>query len=77
MGQSSSSAVTFLPFGSLTGVVPIDAVPLGRKLGEFSSVLAVGGQRPTDVQQQIHSLINPVSSAPRCPAMSSEPDIGV
>ncbi len=35
-----SSAFVLLPFGSLTGVVPIDSIQQGRVLGDFSNVLA-------------------------------------
>ena len=65
MRHSSSSAVLFLPFGSLTGVIPIDAVPRERTLGGFGSVLAGSGQRVTEIQQQIHSAIDPGPVVPR------------
>lgn len=39
MPDSSTSAVAFLPFGALMGVVPIDAMPQGRVLGEFGGIL--------------------------------------
>lgn len=65
MPHSSSSAVKFLPFGSLTGVIPIDAVPQGRVVGDFSSVLAGSSQRMSETQRQIHSEINPIPLVPR------------
>jgi hypothetical protein len=42
MPISSASAAVFLPFGSLTGVVPVDAVPQARVLGDFGSVIGRG-----------------------------------
>ena len=49
-----------LPFGSLTGVIPIDTVPQGRVLEDPSIILAGSGeQRPSEFQRQLHSLIDP------------------
>jgi hypothetical protein len=45
MPDSSASAVMLLPFGSLTGVIPIDAVPQRRVLGDFSGVLGGSDSR--------------------------------
>ncbi len=39
MRQSSSSTSLLLPFGSLMGVIPTDAVSRGRVIGDFSSAL--------------------------------------
>lgn len=52
----------FLPFGSLTGVVPVDAVSRGRVLGEFGRVID-DSWRPSQIQQQIHSVIEPGCTA--------------
>ena len=65
MRHSSSSAALFLPFGSLTGVIPTDAIGRGRKLGDFSSVLAGTAERMSKVQQQIHSVIDPIPQVSR------------
>lgn len=35
-----SSAFVLLPFGSLTGVIPVDSISRGRVLGDFSNALA-------------------------------------
>lgn len=59
MRHSSSSTVLMLPFGSLMGSIPMDSVPLGCVRGDFSDVLAGSAQRPSEVQQQIHSAIDP------------------
>lgn len=59
MRHSSSSAALFLPFGSLTGVIPTDAVGRGRMLGDFDSVLSGSARRGSEIQQQIHSVIDP------------------
>jgi len=40
MQNSSASAVLLLPFGALTGVIPIDSVQRERVLGDFSNILA-------------------------------------
>ena len=48
MPDSSASAVMLLPFGSLTGVIPIDAVPQRRVLGDFSGVLGGPDSRLAD-----------------------------
>jgi hypothetical protein len=58
MRDSSPSAV-LLPFGSLTGIIPVDAVPRGRVLGDASSVIAGSHRPPSELQRQIHSLIDP------------------
>ena len=72
MGHSSSSDVVYLPFGSLTGVIPVDVVQPDRKLGEFSSVIGSTYRIASDVQNQIHSAINPVTPVTRdrrpCPS---------
>lgn len=65
MRHSPSSAVLYLPFGSLTGVIPVDAVQKGRMLGDFSSVFAGSGQHVSEIQQQIHSVIDPIPHVPR------------
>jgi hypothetical protein len=62
---SSASASLLLPFGSLMGTIPIDSVERGRVLGDFGSVLAGPGRRPSDIQQQIHSVIDFGPPAPR------------
>ena len=59
----SSSPVMFLPFGSLTGVIPVDSVSRGRVIGDFGTVLA--DRRNSDIQQQIHSVIEPIPTVPR------------
>jgi len=48
MPNPSVSDIVFLPFGSLTGVIPIDAVPQGRVLGDFGSVVAGQDHRPAE-----------------------------
>lgn len=65
MPNSSATDVVFLPFGSLTGVIPIDAVRQERVLGDLSNVLSGEGRRATEIQQQIHSVIDPVPIVPR------------
>ena len=66
MANSSASTCLLLPFGALTGVVPVDSVSRGRVLGDFSSVRPGTAMRPTEVQQQIHSVIDPEPILPRC-----------
>ena len=39
MRDSSSSASMLLPFGSLMGDIPIDAISSGRVLGDFSNAI--------------------------------------
>src|SRR5262245_21966452 len=66
MRDSSSSAVLFLPFGSLTGVIPVDTVSRERIVGDFSSVLTGTGERMSKIQQKIHSVIDPIPDAQSC-----------
>jgi len=66
MPQSTASACLLLPFGALMGGVPVDSVERGRVLGNFGSVLAGTGERVSEIQQQIHSVINPIPDVPRC-----------
>ena len=65
MRQSSPSASLLLPFGSLTGVIPIDAVRQERVLGDLSSILSRSGRPASEIQQQIHSVIGPEPTVPR------------
>lgn len=52
MPHSSASDAVYLPFGSLTGVIPTDSVQ--------RDVNAAGpGQRASQIQRQLHSLIDP------------------
>lgn len=53
MRVSSPSTGLVLPFGSLMGVVPTDSVEWGR------DVRAGWDQRPSEIQRQLHSLIDP------------------
>lgn len=57
--RDSSSTTVFLPFGALTGVIPVDSIARERTLGDFSSVLS--GRPMSEVQRQFHSVIHPVS----------------
>lgn len=77
MPPSSASVVVFLPFGSLTGVIPIDAVPQGRVLGDFNNVLAGSSQSASRIQQQIHSVIDPAPPRPRSRLVAELPPIPV
>ncbi|HVF36668.1 MAG TPA: hypothetical protein VNA29_01845 [Sphingomicrobium sp.] len=61
----SSAPALLLPFGSLTGVIPIDVVPEARVLGDLSIVLGCDGQRMSQLQKQLHSVIAPVPPASR------------
>ena len=61
MKSSSPSDGLLLPFGSLTGIIPVDAVGRGRVVGDFGTVLAGSCRRPSEIQRQIHSLIDPRS----------------
>lgn len=64
MPNSSASAV-FLPFGSLMGIIPVDAVPRQRVrvLGDFSNVIGCDRRAPA-----FHAI--PVSAGhdPACTA---------
>ena len=66
MPHTSASASMLLPFGSLMGDIPVDSLQQGRVLGEFGGVLAGPGQRSSDIQQQIHSVIDPFAGVPSC-----------
>ena len=59
MPQSTASASMLLPFGSLMGDIPVDSLQRGRVLGEFGGVLADPGQCPSEIQHQLHSVIDP------------------
>ena len=65
MGSTPSSTSLFLPFGSLTGLIPVDAVGGRRVLGDFANVLEASAQRASDIQQRIHSAIDPFAPAVR------------
>ena len=64
MPGSSASASVLLPFGSLMGTIPVDSAQ-GRVIDDFDTVLAKSGQRKSDIQRQIHSVIDPVPVVPR------------
>ena len=66
MANSSASTCLLLPFGALTGVIPVDAVSRGRVPGEFGSTFPGTALRATEIQQQIHSVIGPEPIVPRC-----------
>ena len=75
MPHSSASASLLLPFGSLMGDIPVDSMQRGRVLGEFGGVLAGPEQRSSDIQRQIHSVIDPfppVSRDRRPPSPSGD-----
>ena len=65
MANSSASTCLLLPFGALTGVIPVDAVSRGRVLGDFSRALGDPAQRASEIQRQIHSVIGPEPIVPR------------
>ena len=65
MASSSAPNCLLLPFGALTGVIPIDAVSRSGMLGDTSSILPGNGQRASKIQQQIHSVIDPIPHVPR------------
>ncbi len=62
MPNSSRSTDLLLPFGSLTGVIPVDVMPQWSVLRDFGSDIAGSGQC---IQRQIHPAIVPAASAPR------------
>ncbi len=63
MSHSSASAVVFLPFGSLTGLVPIDSVQRTRVLGDFSTI--IGADRHLAMS---HAIPVTAGSDPACSA---------
>ena len=64
MPHSPASDSLLLPFGSLMGSIPVDSVQQGRELGDFSGGVASLGQRMSEIQQQIHSVIDPEPAVP-------------
>jgi hypothetical protein len=68
MPHSSASAVVFLPFGSLTGVIPIDSVQRVRVRGDFSSV--IGCDRHGAAPHSIPWSVDPIPAVQRgrCPS---------
>jgi hypothetical protein len=77
MPNSSASDVMFLPFGSLTGVIPLDAVRPGRVLGDLNSVLAGSGRRGSELQQKVHAVIDPMPLVPRSRRPLEKEDGGI
>jgi len=65
MANSSESSCLLLPFGALTGVIPVDALSRGRVLGEFSNAVGGPAGRASELQRQIHSAIGPEPIVPR------------
>ena len=63
MPLSSASAVVFLPFGSLTGIIPVDSVQRVRVLGDFSSVL--GCDRRAAATHSIPWSVDPIPAVQR------------
>jgi hypothetical protein len=53
MRGSSPQAGLLLPFGSLTGIIPVDALSRGRVLGDFSKTIdrdrSIAGRPATPV----------------------------
>lgn len=45
MPDSPVSTVLLLPFGSLTGIVPVDAIPREREIRDVSNFLASSNSR--------------------------------
>jgi hypothetical protein len=65
MRHSSPPTDVLLPFGALMGLIPIDSVSRARALRDFGTLLAGSGQRMSEIQQQLHSVIDPAAPAPR------------
>lgn len=63
MPNSSAKADLLLPFGSLTGVIPLDSIHYKRVLGDFSSVI---GSDPRIAK--LRSTTVPAGPEPACAA---------
>lgn len=63
MSNSSAKADLFLPFGSLTGLIPIDSIRHKRVLGDFSNVIGTEPQLARPRPKPAHAGSEPASTA--------------
>jgi hypothetical protein len=63
MSNSSAKADLLLPFGSLTGLIPIDSIRHKRVLGDFSSVIGTEPQLARPRPKPVHAGSEPASTA--------------